>query len=97
MPNTRKRVEFEINGSQIHVCRARYRTWTGRKQTIVLEIKGSLTVPHEEPALVLESRPIRADRGLDDPRSMERYGPLPFRVMSLELRRKAAPASDNPD
>jgi len=97
VPKTRKRVEFEINGSHVHLCRIRYRTWTGRKQVLVLEIKGNLTLPDEEPALVLESRPIGGGRGLDDPGSMERYGPLPFRVVSLEVRRNAASATANSD
>jgi len=97
VPKTRKRIDFEINGSKVHVCRIRYRRWTGGKQMLVLEIKGDVTVANEEPALVLESRPIRGGRGLDDPRSMERYGPLPFRVVSFEIRRNAASAAMNSD
>ncbi|MEP6563968.1 MAG: nucleotidyltransferase family protein, partial [Mesorhizobium sp.] len=83
-PPGRRRIEFEVNAADRHICRIRYRKWSNGARLLTLAIDGPIDIAPGETGLTLVSRPSRLLRHAG-PREKARYDALAFRCIVLEI------------
>jgi hypothetical protein len=95
-PARRRRIEFEINAPDRHICRIRYRKLSKRGRPLLLGFEGDIEIAGDEGGLVLQARPSRQTRDSAEPGERERYERLPFHVVSLEVTSPGGGAASRP-
>jgi hypothetical protein len=84
--SARRRIEMEINSATTHLARIRYRTWAKKKRALRLRLSGTILNPAPDETLELVSRPSRQLRRYASAAERDRYGDMPFRVISCRIR-----------
>ncbi|MFZ1011431.1 MAG: hypothetical protein WAN65_31630, partial [Candidatus Sulfotelmatobacter sp.] len=83
---TRRRIEMEINSASSHLARIRFRNWVKTRGPLRLRVSGTIVNPSSDETLELVSRPSKQLRRYASTSERERYGNLPFRVISYHIR-----------
>ncbi|MCX7429152.1 MAG: nucleotidyltransferase family protein [Planctomycetia bacterium] len=90
VPATARRIEFELNTDKRHLARVRHRKLIARAGTVTLRFRVPVELASDDTDLILEAVPGRGLRANASPTLADRYRELPFSLVNLTCRRRAA-------
>jgi hypothetical protein len=89
-PPDKRRIEFELNTGGRHIARLRHRKLAAGPRNLSLRFTVPVQLGPYDRELTLEAVPLRGLRANAAQKLLDRYGPLPFRVLQLKCQRRAA-------
>lgn len=85
-PPARRRIEFELTTEKRHIAVLRYRKLSRSSGLREIKFSGPVELEADEPQLFIQSSAQRAPRQLNSQEEVERYGAVPFAVLSSRIR-----------